>query len=160
MVVGFHKVGSGKQSMTWPESVDAALCFGWIDGVRKGIDAERYQIRFTPRKKGSIWSAVNIARVAELTARGLMMPAGLRAFGARTEAKSGVYAYEQSHAAVLLPDEERVFRADAAAWTFLESRGVAYRQRTIWHVTSAKQAVTRARRLAALIEACRESRML
>jgi len=96
VLVGFHKRGTGLPSMTWPESVDEALCFGWIDGVRKRIDDARYQIRFTPRKPGSIWSLINIDRVRVLTKEGRMTPAGLTAFAQRAEKKLGIYSYEQT----------------------------------------------------------------
>jgi uncharacterized protein YdeI (YjbR/CyaY-like superfamily) len=102
LLVGFYKKGTGQPSMTWPESVDEALCFGWIDGVRKGVDADRYTIRFTPRKAGSIWSSVNVRKVQELTDQGRMQPAGLAAFGKRKEARSGVYSHEQE--SVELPE--------------------------------------------------------
>src|SRR5258706_5599461 len=103
LLVGFYKRGSGRPSITWPESVDEALCFGWIDGIRRSVDEERYTIRFTPRKRTSTWSSVNIKRVAELTAQGLMQPAGLEAFKARREYRSGIYAYEQRSATLPEP---------------------------------------------------------
>lgn len=114
--VGFYKKGSGKPSITWPEAVDAALCFGWIDGLRRGIDDVSYTIRFTPRKPRSIWSAVNIKRVGELTSLGLMRPAGLKAFAERVEEKSGVYAYEQRDAPEFDDAREQQFRANEQAW--------------------------------------------
>jgi uncharacterized protein YdeI (YjbR/CyaY-like superfamily) len=95
LLVGFYKVGSGKSSMTWCQSVDEALCFGWIDGVRKSIDKDSYQIRFTQRKSTSIWSAINIKKTEELTRQGLMQPAGLASFEKRTESKSKIYSYEK-----------------------------------------------------------------
>jgi uncharacterized protein YdeI (YjbR/CyaY-like superfamily) len=150
--VGFHKKGSGKPSITWPESVDAALCFGWIDGVRRGIDDASYTIRFTPRKPTSTWSAINIKRVAELTAGGLMQPAGLAAFAARSEAKSAIYAYEQRDAAKLTRDEERRFLADKPAWAFFEAQPPGYRRTATRWVVSAKRDDTRAGRLDTLIE--------
>lgn len=146
--------------MTWPESVDQALCHGWIDGVRKRVDDERYQIRFTPRKSGSIWSAVNIARVEVLTAEGLMTPAGVRAFEARTAGKSRVYAYEQKEHAALAPAEEALFKADAAAWHWFTLRAPSYRKRMLWWIVSAKQATTRERRLASLIDASAKQQLL
>ncbi len=109
--VGFHKRGSGKPSITWPELVDEALCFGWIDGVRKGIDEVSYANRITPRKPRSTWSAINIARAQELIALGRMRPAGLRAFERRTDERSAVYSYEQRTKAGLDPEAERSFRA-------------------------------------------------
>ena len=151
--VGFHKKGSGRPSITWPESVDRALCFGWIDGVRKRIDDASYKIRFTPRKKGSIWSSVNIGRVDALTKAGLMHPTGLAAFAARTSDRSNVYAYEQRREdAAFDATQEARFRAHADAWAFFQSRPASYRRTATWWVVSAKQAATRERRLATLIE--------
>jgi uncharacterized protein YdeI (YjbR/CyaY-like superfamily) len=150
--VGFHKRVTGKPSITWPESVDAALCFGWIDGVRLSIDETSYTIRFTPRKPTSTWSAINIKRVEELTRRGLMQPAGVSAFEARSEAKSAIYAYEQRHAAKLTAEQERRFRANKRAWAFFEAQPPWYRRTATWWVVSAKRADTRARRLDTLIE--------
>jgi uncharacterized protein YdeI (YjbR/CyaY-like superfamily) len=151
--VGFYKKGSGKPSITWPEAVDEALCFGWIDGVRHRIDDERYRIRFTPRRRGSIWSDVNVRRVGELIAEGRMTPAGLAAFEARTAARSGVYAYE-TRAEALPHEMERELRANAAAWEHFSQRPPSYRRSAIAWVTGAKQAVTRERRLASLIDHC------
>ena len=150
--VGYFKKASGKPSMTWPESVDEALCFGWIDGVRKGIDAERYMIRFTPRRTGSIWSAVNIGRVAALTEDGRMRPAGRKAFEARREDRSGIYSYEQRDKAVLEPAFEKRFRAKKKAWASFEGMPRSYRQAAIRWVMTAKKEETRERRLATLIE--------
>jgi len=110
LLVGYYKKGSGRASMTWPESVDEALCFGWIDGIRRRIDDERYSIRFTPRRARSVWSAVNIRRAGELIAEGRMTPAGLAAFEARDEARSAIYSYEQRHKAKLDPEQERLLR--------------------------------------------------
>jgi uncharacterized protein YdeI (YjbR/CyaY-like superfamily) len=153
LVVGYHKVGSGTTSMTWPESVDEALCVGWVDGVRKRIDDARYQIRFTPRKKTSIWSAVNIARVAVLTAEGRMQQAGLDAFAHRVEHKSKTYAYEQKDTASLSADEEKLFRKNKPAWDYFSKQAPSYRKRLLWWIVSAKQPETRARRVQQLIEA-------
>ncbi len=150
--VGFYKKGSGQPSITWPEAVDAALCFGWIDGLRKGIDDVSYTIRFTPRKPRSIWSAVNIRRVGELTSLGLMRPAGLKAFAERVEEKSGVYAYEQRDAPEFDDAQEQQFRANEQAWAFFQAQPASYRKAAIWWVISAKKAETRRKRLAALIE--------
>jgi uncharacterized protein YdeI (YjbR/CyaY-like superfamily) len=155
--VGFYKVGSGLPSMTWPESVDEALCVGWIDGIRKRIDDQAYQIRFTPRKRGSIWSTVNIKRVEALIAEGRMKPAGLAAFGHRTERKSSVYAYEQEGSLSLTPDELRTFKRNKAAWACFEQAAPSYRRTMIYWVVSPKQEATRARRLAKLIESCAAS---
>ena len=150
--VGYYKKGSGKPSITWPESVDEALCFGWIDGVRKTIDDTSYTIRFTPRKARSTWSAVNMKRVEELTRLGRMHPAGLKAFEERSEAKTGVYAYEQRQAAELGEEFERQFRANEQAWAFFQAQPAGYRRTATWWVISAKKDETRRKRLATLIE--------
>jgi len=147
---GFYKRATGRPSMTWPESVDQALCFGWIDGIRKSLGADRYMIRFTPRKRDSNWSAVNIARVGELTSLGLMTPAGLAAFAARDDARSRVYSYEREKAA-LEPEQEARLRVDADAWRFWESQPPSYRRVASWWVISAKRPETRERRLMQLI---------
>jgi len=150
--VGFYKKGSGKASITWPESVDEALCFGWIDGVRKRIDETSYVIRFTPRKRGSIWSSVNVKRVAELTGLGLMQPDGIRAFEDRKEGKSGIYSYEQKAEAKLADADEKRFRANKKAWEFFQAQAPSYRRLMIWRVVSAKKEETRVKRLDDLIE--------
>ncbi len=150
LLVGFYKKDSGKASITWPESVDQALCFGWIDGVRRRIDDVSYSIRFTPRKPTSNWSAINIARVEELTKLGLMRPAGLRAFEQRREDKSAIYAYENA-VRTLDPADEKTFRANRKAWQFFNAQAPWYRRVCIYWVTSAKKEETRARRLATLI---------
>ena len=151
--VGYHKKGTGRPSLVWREAVDVALCFGWIDGIAKSIDEGRYRQRFTPRRKGSIWSGVNIARIEALSAEGLMHPAGLAAFEARTAARSNVYAHEQSgERAAFDAAQEARFREHAAAWAFFESQPASYRRSATWWVVSAKQAATRERRLATLIE--------
>src|SRR3954471_10131208 len=149
--VGFHKRGTGRPSITWPESVDQALCFGWIDGVRKRVDDDRYMIRFTPRRPASRWSRVNVARVAELTDAGLMHPAGLAAFAARTE--EGTYSYEQREAATFDPERERRFRTEEAAWAWFAAQAPWYRRTATHWVMSARREKPRARRLARLIEA-------
>ena len=151
LLVGFYKTGSGKPSITWPESVDQALCFGWIDGLRKRVDDERYTIRFTPRKPTSTWSAVNIKRVEELTQLGLMTPAGLKAFEARRENRSGIYSYEQ-RTAELPAEYDQVLRANRAAWTFFQAQPASYRKAAMWWIVSAKQEATRLKRLDQLIE--------
>jgi uncharacterized protein YdeI (YjbR/CyaY-like superfamily) len=158
--VGFHKRGTGRPSITWPESVDEALCFGWIDGVRKSLGPESYVIRFTPRKPRSTWSAVNIKRAQELAAEGRMRPAGLKAFEARTDDRSAIYAYEQRHAAKLDPEQEREFRSNAKAWEWFQSRPPWYRKTAIWWVVSAKREETRARRLRTLIEDSAQGRTI
>jgi uncharacterized protein YdeI (YjbR/CyaY-like superfamily) len=150
--LGSYKKATGKPSVQWSEAVDEALCVGWIDSVRYSLDAERSAQRFTPRRKGSNWSAVNIAKVAELTAQGRMRPAGLAAFAARSEARSAVYSYEQRHAAAFAPDDEARFRANAAAWGWWEKRPPSYRTAATYWVVSAKKPETRARRLDTLIE--------
>ena len=149
--VGFYRKASGRPSITWPESVDEALCVGWIDGLRKGIDAQSYRIRFTPRRPTSTWSAVNIGRVEELTRQGRMRPAGLQAFERRTQEKSGIYSYENRHVAELTKADEKKFRACRAAWRFFQHQPAGYRKMTIWWVMSAKRAETRQRRLETLI---------
>lgn len=146
LLVGFYKVGSGKPSMTWPQSVDEALCFGWIDGVRKRIDDDSYSIRFTPRKPTSIWSAINIKKVGELTDQGLMQPAGLAAFEKRKDSKSMIYAYE-NEPAKLSPEFEKKFKTNKKAWNFFAAQAPSY-QKTIFHwIMRAKQETTRASRL-------------
>ena len=160
LIVGFRKVGTGLPSMTWPESLDEALCFGWIDGVRKRIDAASYLIRFTPRRAGSIWSLVNLAKVQELTAQGRMRPAGIAAHEARSSKKTGVYAFEQQQAVELAPAELRAFKKNKLAWAYFEAAAPSYRKVITYWVVSAKQAATRARRLAQLFDACAEQRHL
>ncbi|GAB4012450.1 bacteriocin-protection protein [Spirosoma sp. KCTC 42546] len=150
LLVGFYKVGSGKPSMTWSQSVDEALCFGWIDGVRRSVDPDSYCIRFTPRKSKSIWSAVNIAKIDELSKQGLMQPAGLAAFAKRQESKSKIYAYEQQQ--VSLSDEfEAAFKANELAWAYFQKQAPSYRKVAINWVMSAKQAETVSKRLNELI---------
>ena len=150
--LGSYKKATGKPSVQWSEAVDEALCVGWIDSIRYSLDAERSAQRFTPRRKGSNWSAVNIAKVAELTAQGRMRPAGLAAFAARSDARSAVYSYEQRHAAAFAPDDEARFRANASAWEWWEKRPPSYRTAATYWVVSAKKPETRARRLDTLIE--------
>lgn len=151
LLVGFHKQHTGQPSVTWPEAVDEALCFGWIDGVRRRLDDARYVIRFTPRQPRSIWSAVNIARVAELTTAGRMQPAGLRIFADRAPERTDRYSYEQAQPAALDAAEAAQFQADPAAWAFFQSRPPAYQRAALWWVVSAKQPATRAKRLATLL---------
>ena len=149
--VGFFKRGAGEDGITWPESVDEALCFGWIDGLRQSIDDRRYRIRFTPRKARSIWSTVNVARVAELEAAGLMRPAGLEAFARRREGRSGVYSHEREGEPVLEHEAEARFRARSEAWEFFRAQAPSYRKAALWWVVSAKRPETRERRLETLI---------
>ena len=160
VLVGFHKRTSGKPSITWPESVDEALCFGWIDGVRRRLDAERYTIRFTPRRPGSIWSAVNVRRVAELTRRRRMRPAGVRAFTSRTSAKTAVYSFEQRKKPRLPVEYTKRFKANRAAWRFFTARPPWYQRTTTWWVISAKQEETRLRRLTVLIDDSAHGRII
>ena len=159
LLVGFYKIGSGRPSITWPESVDQALSFGWIDGIRKRIDEESYTIRFTPRKRGSIWSAVNIRRATDLIKTGAMTAAGLRAFEQRSDRKSAIYAYENAPRN-LSPAEEKQFRRNRKAWSFFNDQAPSYRRLAIYWITSAKKEETRARRLALLIEDSANERRL
>ena len=152
LLVGFYKKDSGKPSITWPESVDEALCVGWIDGVRKSLGAEAYTIRFTPRRKGSIWSAVNIKRAHELTKAGLMRPAGLAAFELRDEKKSAIYSYEQRKTTEFDPVYEKKFRANKKAWAFFETQPPWYQRAVRYAVMSAKHEATRLRRLQRVID--------
>jgi uncharacterized protein YdeI (YjbR/CyaY-like superfamily) len=149
--VGFYKKDSGKASVTWPQSVDEALCFGWIDGIRKNIDEVSYKIRFTPRKQRSTWSAVNIKRVAELTEQGLMEEAGLKAFASRQENRSGIYSYEQ-RSPELPAQYAKELKKNAAAWKFFQAQPSSYRKAVNWWVVSAKQEETRLKRLDKLID--------
>lgn len=158
--VGFHKKGTGRPSITWPEAVDEALCFGWIDGVRLSVDADSYKMRFTPRTARSNWSAVNVRRVADLIAQGRMQHAGLRAFEARREEQTGLYGYEQPPDAAFTPEQEAQFRANQAAWDFFQAQAAWYRRTATWWVISAKQEVTREKRLATLISDSAEGRTL
>jgi uncharacterized protein YdeI (YjbR/CyaY-like superfamily) len=159
LLVGFFKRGSGRPSLTWPESVDQALCFGWIDGVRKRIDDDSYTIRFTPRRKGSIWSAINIKRVGELDALGLMKPPGTAAFALRKLNRSGIYAYEQ-RSATLPPPYAKLMRKNKAAAAFFDLQPPWYRKTIVWWVVSAKKEETRVKRLSTLIEASANGRRL
>ena len=159
LLVGFWKVGSGKPSITWPQSVDEALCFGWIDGVRKSRDADSYTIRFTPRKPTSIWSTININKVAALKEAGLMQPAGLTAFELRKESRSNVYSYEKE-ASELDAACLRKFKAAKAAWAFFEEQPPGYRKQMIHRITDAKTEATRHSRLQKLIDASTEGRRL
>jgi len=157
LLVGFYKKDSGKPSITWPESVDEALCFGWIDGIRRRIDDVSYSIRFTPRRRGSIWSAVNIRRATELSKQGLMSPAGLRAFEARDEKKSATYSYENRPRA-LAPEYEKRFRANKKAWEYWTAQPPGYRRLITYWVMEAKKDETRERRIATLIADCAAGR--
>jgi uncharacterized protein YdeI (YjbR/CyaY-like superfamily) len=150
--VGFYKRGSHRPSITWPESVDEALCFGWIDGRRESIDDLSYRIRFTPRQPRSTWSKVNLARATELMHLGLMRPTGLKAFEERAGERSGVYSFEQDQPVELDPAREEQFRRNKKAWDFFLTQPAWYRKAATWWVISAKKEETKARRLATLIE--------
>jgi uncharacterized protein YdeI (YjbR/CyaY-like superfamily) len=150
LLVGFYKVDSGKPSMTWSQSVDQALCFGWIDGVRRSIDEESYSIRFTPRRKTSIWSAVNIRKVEELTKQGLMQPAGVEALRHRKAEKSGIYSFE-NQPKTLPRNYEKKFRSNKNAWLFFTEQAPSYRRVMFFYILSAKQESTRLKRLEKVI---------
>tara|TARA_R110002051_G_scaffold168769_5_gene239369 strand:- start:1719 stop:2276 length:558 start_codon:yes stop_codon:yes gene_type:complete len=159
LLVGFYKVKTGKASISWTESVDQALCFGWIDGVRKSIDAESYCIRFTPRKTTSIWSAINIKKVEELTNSGLMTDSGHKAFSFRTEKKSKIYAYEKEPVS-LNPIYIKQFKNNKTAWIFFEKQAPSYKKVIIHWIMSAKKEETRLSRLEkAIFESLQERRM-
>ncbi|MGM9509415.1 YdeI/OmpD-associated family protein [Larkinella sp. GY13] len=151
LFVGFYKVGSGKLSITWPQSVDEALCFGWIDGIRKSIDETSYMIRFTPRKTKSIWSAVNLKRMEELTEQGLVKPAGLTVFQERDLKKAGIYSHEKEDQPLNAAFEAQL-KANEKAWQFFHQQAPSY-QKTVRHwIMGAKQPETRLKRLMSLIE--------
>ena len=159
ILVGMYKGNFPKPYMTWPESVDEALCFGWIDGVKRSIDAISYTTRFTPRKSGSIWSNVNIAKAESLIAQGRMTPPGLAKFQARSSAKSGIYSFEQD--AVEFDGASLAeFRKNPAAWQFFQTTPPSYRKKMTWLVISARQPATRQKRLAMLIEASKNHRRI
>jgi uncharacterized protein YdeI (YjbR/CyaY-like superfamily) len=158
--VGYYKKATGKPTLTWSEAVDEALCFGWIDGKLQRIDEERHRQRFTPRRPTSNWSAINIAKVAELRAQGRMTPAGEAAFAARREDRSAVYSYERRHEAAFDAEQEATFRASETAWEWFESQSPSYRTMATFWVVSAKRPETRVKRLAALIECSAERRRI
>jgi uncharacterized protein YdeI (YjbR/CyaY-like superfamily) len=158
LIVGYYKKASGKRTMTWQESVDEALCFGWIDGIRRSHGGDAYSNRFTPRRKGSNWSAINIKRVEELTKAKRMQPAGLAAFALRTETKSRVYTYEQTGIPRFEPQLEKLFKANQEAWAFFQTLPPYYRRGETRWVNSAKQEETKRRRLEKVIEACANRR--
>jgi len=151
LFLGYWKKGTRRPSVTWPESVDEALCVGWIDGVRRRIDDDSYQIRFTPRTTSSTWSVVNIARVTDLAAQGRMRPAGNAAFAARRADRSGIYSFEQQEEPRLEDTAERVFRSENVAWAFFVAQAPSYRRAAVWWVVSAKRQVTRDKPLARLV---------
>ncbi len=150
LLVGFFKKGSGRPSITWPESVDVALCFGWIDGVRKSVDEFAYTIRFSPRRSGSIWSSINIKRARQLIKQGHMRPAGLKAYQARKENKSRVYSYEQRCVDLEQP-YRRLFKKNHIAWRYFQKQPPYYRRMMNWWIISAKKEETRLKRLEKLI---------
>jgi uncharacterized protein YdeI (YjbR/CyaY-like superfamily) len=149
--VGLYKKSSGRPSIAWPEVVDEALCFGWIDGIRKSIDSERYMNRLTPRKPKSHWSAVNVRRFGQLKRQGRVRPAGQRAFDLRRKDETGV-SYEQRHQITLDPAFERRFRAKKRAWSWFQAQAPSYRTMAVYWVMSAKREEARVRRLERLIE--------
>lgn len=153
LILGMRKRASGLPSVNWHQAVGEALCFGWIDGKANGIDEFTYRQRFTPRRQGSIWSAVNISRVETLIAEGKMTPSGLAAFEKRTEARSKIYSHEQTGPITFTPEQEATFREEKDAWEFFQKQPPGYKRRTIWHVISAKRAETQQSRLSKLIEA-------
>ena len=157
--VGFHKVHTGKPSLTWPQSVDEALCFGWIDAIRRSLGDAAYVIRFAPRRAGSIWSVVNTRRVAELSKAGLMQPAGLAAFARRDPKRSGLYSFETSEVAFDAA-AMKAFRARRPAWRFFQAQPPGYRHVATHWVMRAKRSETRERRLAQLIQDSSEQRRL
>ncbi|MCP2026251.1 uncharacterized protein YdeI (YjbR/CyaY-like superfamily) [Flavobacterium sp. HSC-32F16] len=159
LLVGFYKVNSKKPSMSWSESVDQALCFGWIDGVRKSIDEESYSIRFTPRKKSSIWSAINIKKVEVLTQNGLMKEAGLKAFKLRSEEKSRIYSHEKEPSA-LDPEFEKQFKANRPAWEFFDKQAPSYKKVMVHWIMTAKQEKTRLSRLEKTISISAEQKRM
>ena len=159
LYVGFYKKGSVGQGITWSESVDEALCVGWIDGVRRTLDESHYTIRFTPRRKGSIWSAVNIRKVEALTREGRMRPAGLAAFALRREERSKIYTYEQRGEGWVEP-YVGLLQANPAAWKFFQAQPPSYRKKAGWWVAGAKREETRLKRLAELVAASAGGRRL
>lgn len=157
LVVGFHKRATGKPSLTWPQSVEEALCFGWIDGIRRSLDATSYTIRFTPRKPTSTWSAINVRKIAELENQGRMTDAGRRAFAARRHDRTAIYSYEQERAAARFsPAEARAL----AAIPYFAAQPAWYRRTSAHWVTSAKRDETRARRFAQLLADSRAARWI
>jgi uncharacterized protein YdeI (YjbR/CyaY-like superfamily) len=159
LLVGFYKVNSKKPSMSWSQSVDQALCFGWIDGVRKSIDDQSYTIRFTPRKKSSIWSAINIRKIEDLTKAGFMTPEGQKAFDLRSEERSRIYSHE-TEPAVLDPDFEKQFKANKTAWEYFYAQPPSYKKVMIHWITSAKQEKTRLSRLEKAINISAEQKRM
>lgn len=159
VIVGYYKVGSGKPSMTWSESVDQALCFGWIDGIRRSIDADSYCIRFTPRRPYSIWSVINICKVEELTKLGLMKSEGLKAFELRKDHKSKIYSYENPSINLEL-NFEKQFKRNKAAWKYFTAQAPSYQKLIVDWIMSAKQEKTQLSRLEKAITASADNRRL
>ena len=159
LIVGFYKVKSGKPSMNWSQSVDQALCFGWIDGIRKSMDEESYSIRFTPRKNTSNWSEINIKKVEELTRAGLMKPAGMKAFSFRKESKSGIYSYENEAESFDYQDE-KLFRENEKAWEFFMKQAPSYRKAVVRWIYSAVQEIIRQSRLEKTIKQCEKQKRI
>jgi uncharacterized protein YdeI (YjbR/CyaY-like superfamily) len=160
LLVGFYKKGSGKESITWPESVDEALCFGWIDGVRKSLDSDSYTIRFTPRKPNSIWSAVNIDKMEALLKKGLVKPEGIAAYEKRTASKSKVYAFEQEEDPVLSEDFESEFRKNKHAYDFFMKQAPSYKKVVLHWINTARQEKTQRSRFDKLVKASEEGKRL
>ena len=158
--VGYWKKASGRRSLTWEQVVDEVLCFGWIDGKVQTIDEQRYRQRITPRKRTSSWSAINVAKVAELREQGRMTPAGEAAFAERRQEEPGALTYERRHEAAFDAEQEAAFRANAAAWEWFSAQSASYRASATFWVLSAKRPETRARRLASLIECSAEGRKI
>jgi uncharacterized protein YdeI (YjbR/CyaY-like superfamily) len=157
--VGFYKKESGKPSITWPESVDEALCFGWVDGIRKRVDEVSYQIRFTPRRRGSIWSEINIKRARALTKQKRMRAGGSKAFAARIENKSGIYSYEQRRPELDEPYAKKL-KKNKMAWSFFQAQSASYRKMICWWIVSAKKEETRSQRLRKLMIASAQGKRL
>lgn len=151
LIVGYYKVGSKKPSMSWSQSVDQALCFGWIDGVRRTIDDESYCIRFTPRRKNSIWSSINIQKMEVLIAQGLMRPEGLNAYAFRTEEKSSIYSHEKAPEK-FSPEFLALFQENAPAWTYFSTQAASYQKVMVHWIMTAKQSKTQMTRLLKTIE--------
>lgn len=158
--VGFYRKSAGRPTLTWPQLVDECLCFGWIDGIRRGIDDERYMNRITPRRPRSNWSAINIRRVGELERLGRMTEVGRQAFAARDEARSRQYSYDRENPPAFTSAQTRQFRAARGAWKFFQSQPLSYRNVVTHWVVSAKRDETRAKRLASLIADCAAGRRI
>ncbi|HEX8517531.1 MAG TPA: YdeI/OmpD-associated family protein [Bacteroidia bacterium] len=159
LIVGFYKVDSGKPSMTWSQSVDQALCFGWIDGIRRSIDEKSYCIRFTPRKPTSTWSSVNIKKMADLKDKNLLWPAGIEAFEKRKEERSAIYAYEKAPMKFSVEFEKK-FKANKKAYAFFQTLSPSVQRVSTHWVMSAKQEKTRQSRMESLISASEAGRKI